>query len=80
MAVQIVFETHATTRDNEAGIATGWLPGELSDEGINRWALEHLLLGRRLEDLVDAPFSWRTGWEFRVPSGWYDGSEDKPAS
>ncbi|MFC1443665.1 histidine phosphatase family protein [Streptacidiphilus sp. N1-10] len=33
MAVEIVYETHATTIDNEAGIATGWLPGELSELG-----------------------------------------------
>jgi hypothetical protein len=25
MVVQIVFETHQTTEDNEVGIATGWL-------------------------------------------------------
>jgi broad specificity phosphatase PhoE len=29
----IVFETHATSTDNEAGIATGWLEGELSEAG-----------------------------------------------
>ena len=28
--VRLVYETHATTIDNEAGVATGWLPGELS--------------------------------------------------
>ena len=33
MAVEIVFETHSTTTDNEAGIATGWLPGKLSPTG-----------------------------------------------
>jgi broad specificity phosphatase PhoE len=33
MAVRLVFETHATTTDNEAGIATGWLPGVLSEAG-----------------------------------------------
>jgi 2,3-bisphosphoglycerate-dependent phosphoglycerate mutase len=33
MAVRVTFETHATTTDNEAGRATGWLPGELSAEG-----------------------------------------------
>lgn len=33
MAVEVVFETHATTVDNEQGRATGWLPGELSQEG-----------------------------------------------
>lgn len=27
----------------------------------NRWALEHLLLGRRLDELVDAPFGWKEG-------------------
>ncbi|MDT5035592.1 MAG: 2,3-bisphosphoglycerate-dependent phosphoglycerate mutase [Micromonosporaceae bacterium] len=43
MAVEIVYETHATTTDNEAGIATGWLPGELSAAGRDQ-ARE---LGRR---------------------------------
>jgi hypothetical protein len=33
MTVEIVYETHSVTTDNEAGIATGWLPGQLSDEG-----------------------------------------------
>ena len=33
MAVEIVYETHALTTDNEAGYATGWLPGELSQTG-----------------------------------------------
>ena len=179
MAVQIVYETHSISVDNERGIATGWLPGELSDEGrrlarslgqrrqdegidavltsdlgravdtcqvafgatgppvtqdqrlrecnygelngalveallprarfidmpfpggqsyrdvvdqtrdllddigtrfdggrllivahsANRWVLQCLLDGARLEDLVDAPFEWQPGWEFRLPSG-----------
>ncbi len=30
---RLVFETHATTTDNEEGRATGWLPGELSAIG-----------------------------------------------
>ncbi|MFE3449924.1 histidine phosphatase family protein [Nonomuraea sp. NPDC059194] len=175
----IVYETHATTTDNEAGIATGWLQGELSaagrrqaaqlgqrrrDDGItavyssdlrravqtaeiafsgsgipmfqdarlrecdygswngrpvaelaalrsrhldlpwpggqsyrqvvehtrdflrhrardsgrilviahsaNRWALQHLLGGVPLEELVDAPFDWQPGWTFDLPAGW----------
>jgi broad specificity phosphatase PhoE len=33
MSVAVVFETHSTTEDNEAGIATGWLPGRLSATG-----------------------------------------------
>ena len=33
MTTEIVFETHAISTDNEAGIATGWLEGQLSEEG-----------------------------------------------
>ncbi len=33
MTLQLVYETHAITTDNEAGVATGWLPGELSPRG-----------------------------------------------
>jgi 2,3-bisphosphoglycerate-dependent phosphoglycerate mutase len=33
MAVGLVFETYATTEDNEAGKATGWLSGQLSNLG-----------------------------------------------
>jgi broad specificity phosphatase PhoE len=32
-----------------------------------RWALDTLINRRRLEDLVDAPFNWRTGWEYTIP-------------
>ncbi|MGA4542450.1 histidine phosphatase family protein [Uniformispora flossi] len=181
MAVEIVYETHATTTDNEAGIATGWLPGRLSELGrrqavelgerrraggfaavftsdlhravetaqiafpdgtpplhqdtrlrecnyghlngspvshiaaqrrhridvpfpggqsyrrvlaatdallhdlavrlngtrilliahsANRWALECLLTGASLEDLVTAPPAWRPGWHYTLPADW----------
>jgi broad specificity phosphatase PhoE len=33
VSVEVVFETHATSEDNETGIATGWLPGRLSAVG-----------------------------------------------
>ncbi|MGI8418478.1 MAG: histidine phosphatase family protein [Nakamurella sp.] len=33
MSTSIVFETHSITEDNERGVATGWLPGRLSDVG-----------------------------------------------
>jgi 2,3-bisphosphoglycerate-dependent phosphoglycerate mutase len=33
MSVQLVYETHSTSVDNERGIATGWLGGELSATG-----------------------------------------------
>lgn len=181
MTVEIVFETHALTTDNEAGIATGWLPGQLSERGralarelgkrrradnlaavfvsdlrravetveiafagcdipvhldarlrecdygalngmpvarlaaersrhiedpypggqsyrqvvarmqdflrdlargwngtcilvvahsANKWALDVLLGGAALEDLVDAPFGWQEGWRYVLPTGW----------
>lgn len=184
MALELVYETHAITTDNEAGVATGWLPGTLSergrgtaaelgqrrrDDGIavvyvsdlaravetariafegslvpiiedprlrecnygrlngmpaedhgrerslhvedpwpegesyrqvvartqllldelarrwdgarilliahsaNRWALEHLLLGTDLVELVAAGFEWQPGWEYVVPTGWSAG-------
>ena len=33
MSVEIVYETHSTSVDNERGIAIGWLDGELSETG-----------------------------------------------
>jgi broad specificity phosphatase PhoE len=181
VVVQLIYETHALTIDNERGIATGWLEGELSTEGrvfaaelgrrwhdtelaavycsdlrravqtveiafagravpviqdarlresnygqlngtsvarleaerrrhvdvpfpdgqsyrqvadqmrsflgdvaprhqgqtillvahsANRWALQCLLDGQPLEELVDAPFDWQPGWRFTLPDGW----------
>jgi broad specificity phosphatase PhoE len=121
--LELVYETHSLTTDNEEGVATGWLPGRLSAAGreqarqlgqrrrkdriaavftfpggesyqqvvertrgfldhlrrdwegrrvcvvahsANRWALDHLLHGIPLEELVDAPFAWRAGWEYRL--------------
>lgn len=36
MAVKITYFVHGTTTDNESGLATGWLPGELSEKGIEQ--------------------------------------------
>ena len=33
MTIDIVFETHQWSEDNERGMATGWLPGTLSERG-----------------------------------------------
>jgi 2,3-bisphosphoglycerate-dependent phosphoglycerate mutase len=33
MPIEIVFETHALSEDNERGVATGWLPGRLCARG-----------------------------------------------
>jgi broad specificity phosphatase PhoE len=53
MAVELVYETHSTTTDNEAGIATGWLPGELSAAGREQAGQ---LGDRRRNDGIDAVF------------------------
>jgi 2,3-bisphosphoglycerate-dependent phosphoglycerate mutase len=54
MAIQVVFETHSTTEDNENGIATGWLPGRLSAQGREQAAE---LGRRRADDAIAAVFS-----------------------
>ncbi len=36
MSVSITYFVHGTTTDNETGRATGWLPGELSEVGIEQ--------------------------------------------
>jgi 2,3-bisphosphoglycerate-dependent phosphoglycerate mutase len=46
VGITLIFETHSTTEDNEAGRATGWLPGRLSGQGVEQ-ARE---LGRRHAD------------------------------
>jgi len=35
VTVSLVYETHSISTDNETGIATGWLPGKLSEAGRN---------------------------------------------
>lgn len=46
MPIEIVFETHALSEDNERGIATGWLPGRLCDQG----RINAADMGRRRRD------------------------------
>ena len=36
----------------------------------NHWAIEHLLLGKDLEALVEAGMTWQPGWEYHLPKGW----------
>ncbi len=42
----------------------------LIGHSATRWALEHLLNGIPLEHLISAPFAWREGWLYTLPSGW----------
>jgi broad specificity phosphatase PhoE len=53
MSVQLVYETHSTTVDNERGIATGWAPGELSATGRRNAEA----LGRRRRTTTDLVIS-----------------------
>ena len=53
MSVEVVFETHSTTEDNEAGVATGWLPGRLSVAGR---AQARELGQRRRDDAIGVAF------------------------
>jgi broad specificity phosphatase PhoE len=61
--IEIVFESHSTSEDNEAGRATGWLPGRLSAAGRAQAAE---LGERRRDDGIAAVFCWRPGWEYRL--------------
>jgi 2,3-bisphosphoglycerate-dependent phosphoglycerate mutase len=54
VSIQVVFETHSTSVDNERGIATGWLEGELSTVGREQAAR---LGDRRRDDRIDAVFT-----------------------
>jgi broad specificity phosphatase PhoE len=58
------------TRDFLRDLAAGWDGTRvlIIAHSANRWALDHLLTGRPLEDLVDAPFDWQPGWEYRLPA------------
>jgi broad specificity phosphatase PhoE len=54
VTTEIVFETHAISTDNEAGIATGWLEGQLSEEGRR---LARRLGERRRGEWIDTVFT-----------------------
>ena len=54
MTIEVTVETHATTEDNEAGIATGWNQGRLSAAGREQ---ARQLGARRVDGGYDAIFS-----------------------
>jgi 2,3-bisphosphoglycerate-dependent phosphoglycerate mutase len=54
MPIELVFETHSTTEDNEKGIATGWRPGVLSATGREQ---AQQLGHRRSNDGIKAIFT-----------------------
>lgn len=54
MGTAIVFETHAISEDNEAGLASGWTHGPLSAEGQE---LARAMGERRRDDGIDTVFA-----------------------
>ena len=72
MAIDLVFETHSTTVDNEQGHATGWLPGQLSERGR---AQAQQLRRRRLDDGITAVFSSDLARAAQAASTAFAGSE-----
>jgi len=54
MRLELVYETHSTSVDNDRGIATGWLPGELSEFGREQ---ARALGERRRNDGIAAVYS-----------------------
>ena len=43
----------------------------------NKWALDVLLGGVVLEDLIGAPFAWQAGWRNTLPTGWTGANTDQ---
>lgn len=72
MGIEVVFETHSTSEDNEQGRATGWLPGRLSELG----RVQAEALGRRRrQDRIAAVFSSDLGRAVETASIAFGGSE-----
>lgn len=71
MAIELIFETHSTTVDNEQGYATGWLPGRLSQAGQ---AQARELGARRSRDNITAVFASDLGRAAETASIAFGGS------
>ncbi len=54
MSIELVFESHSWSQDNDRGVATGWLPGQLSERGRG---LARELGERRRSDGLAAVFT-----------------------
>jgi 2,3-bisphosphoglycerate-dependent phosphoglycerate mutase len=71
VAIELVFETHSITVDNEQGRATGWRPGQLSDQGRDQ---ARRLGERRRDDGIAAVFSSDLARAVQTASIAFDGS------
>ena len=65
MTTEILFETRAISTDNEAGIATRWLEGQLSEEGRR---LARRLGERRRGEWIDTVYASDLGRAIETPS------------
>src|SRR3989344_4970499 len=55
--IKITYFVHGTTTDNEQDLATGWLPGKLSELGIKQAEeLGKLVADKKLNEFIDKPF------------------------
>jgi broad specificity phosphatase PhoE len=72
MTIELVYETHSTTTDNEAGIATGWLGGRLSEAGR---AHAKALGERRRDDGLAAVFTSDLSRAVETAEIAFDGSD-----
>lgn len=65
--MKIYFAAHATTKDNEAKVASGWSDTELSYLGhrATQYGLD-ALSGKTLEELLSTPFRWQPYWEYQI--------------
>jgi broad specificity phosphatase PhoE len=50
--IEIIYFVHATTIDNERGLATGWEPGQLSSVGIKQAIKSSMLLENERYDII----------------------------
>jgi broad specificity phosphatase PhoE len=62
------------TRHLLAELAAAWDGHRvlLIAHSANRYALDHLLHGHPLPDLITAPFDWQEGWHYHLPTNWTD--------
>jgi broad specificity phosphatase PhoE len=71
VAIQLVFETHSMTVDNEHGRATGWLPGQLSKQGRGQ---AQQLGCRRIGNGITTVFSSDLARAAQTAAAAFDGS------
>jgi broad specificity phosphatase PhoE len=72
MAIELVYETHSTTIDNETGFATGWLEGRLSQAGR---AQAKALGERRRDNGLSAVFTSDLGRAIQTAEVAFAGSD-----